>query len=75
MSAYNTDDERIMDALSRAKTHLVAVSASLKVALAIIDASGRCPSIEAEVKDAKADSDTLYELLNAVTEKLEATTS
>jgi hypothetical protein len=75
MSAYNTDDERIIDALSRAKTHLVAVSASLKVALAIIDAAGRGRSIEAEVKTAKVDSDKLYEILSAVTEKLEGTTS
>jgi hypothetical protein len=71
MSTYNTDDERIIDSLSRAKTQLVAVSASLKIALAIIDAAGRWQSIEAEVKEAKAGSDKLYDALSTVTEKFE----
>jgi hypothetical protein len=71
MSTYHTDDERIIDAISRAKTQLIAVSASLKIALAIIDAADRWHSIEAEIKESKTSSDKLYEVLSTVTQKFD----
>ncbi|HEY9758190.1 MAG TPA: hypothetical protein V6C97_23695 [Oculatellaceae cyanobacterium] len=73
MSTNDADAERIMDALSRAKTNVVAVSAHLKFALALLDTLDEKYSLKTELSKCKLESDKIYMQLSAATELLEKT--